>query len=467
MRASTFFIVLLFTSFLYGQSKQNDRIKASFVDMDLEVILDSLSAQSGYFFSYNSNVLPKGSRYTITAENEPIDQFLSRLLMGTGLKYSFYRDQIILNYEAPRPVKRNKVLFTISGKVSDENGESLPSVNVFLDGTSIGTFTDIDGNYKLEGIPAGFYDIVFSHVGYENAVYHISEQNGGARIQRHQMEVDLGELEEVSVVSSRIRNNQTSWQVHYQTFLEELLGTSVNASNCTIENPEVLNFHFDEENNELTAFASGPLLIRNDALGYRINYLLESFRKQGDDLRYRGKISFRNLEPLSKSEARIWRKNRKSSFNGSFNHFKRALIASDLRKEGFRIYALKNLDKFQIKNENQLEEKDVLIFLGDHYKIDFKNYLIIEFRKEEESIDFLLDSEFTSLLYGKYISPEGELVKNPGNQISILRLLKGSLKLDLNGQILDKFAMTTYGYWSWERLADLVPVNYDPNWDNL
>lgn len=467
MRASLclIFCVLL----LSGHSQQkNDLINGSFNNIPLEVIFDSLSAQTNYFFSYNSDLLPKGSLYSISAENTPIDQFLSRLLVGTGLKYSFYKDQIILNHKPPEQiVARKKNFFTISGTIYDEGGEPLADANVFLDGTTIGVSSDIDGNYKLESIPPGYYNIVFSHVGFENAVYPISEYNGGARIQNHHMEIDLGQLEEVEVVSDPIKRSEDSWQAYYIVFKEELLGQSQNAAQCVIENPEVLNFVFDESSETLRAYSQQPLHIRNDALGYRISYFLESFRKQHGDLRFRGKIRFRNMDPQTGRERREWKRNRKVGYEGSFNHFKNALLSNELKKEGFRIYSVKNLKNFELDRDSEVSESDIIVFKGDHYELDFKNYLAIEYRKEKESISFLNNSESVGVIYGHLINEDGLLIKNPDNQISVLRLLKRSVRLDLTGEIIDKFALTTYGYWSWERTADLVPINYDPKFDNL
>ena len=166
MRARLFCIALMTASVLLAQSRKNDRLNVSFNDQPLKLILDSISAQTNYFFSYNSNILPKGSRFTISANNIPIDQFLSKLLVGTGLKYIFFKDQIILTYEPPqKQVVRKRNSFNISGTIYDENGDPLNNANVFLDGTTIGMSSDIDGNYKLESIPPGFYDIVFSYVG--------------------------------------------------------------------------------------------------------------------------------------------------------------------------------------------------------------------------------------------------------------------------------------------------------------
>ncbi|SNS71368.1 CarboxypepD_reg-like domain-containing protein [Ekhidna lutea] len=467
MRASLFFVTTFIVLSCFCQFRKNDRISADFDNVPLEVIFDSLSAQTNYFFSYNSNLLPKGSLYYIKAENEPIDQFLSRLFVGTGLKYSFFKDQIILNYVEPEQVIKKKNFFTISGTVSDDTGQPLSSANIFLDGTTIGASSDIDGNYKLESIPPGYYNIVFSHVGYENAVYQISETNGGARIQNHKMELDLDQLEEVEVISNRIRRNENSWLAHYMVFKKEMIGLTEKADQCVIENPEVINFTYDSEANSLHAFAQYPLQIRNDALGYRVSYFLESFKKENDDLRFRGKMRFRNLEPLSGSEKREWKRNRKECYYGSFNHFKQTLIDGELKKAGFRIYHVRNLDNFEIRKEDELEASDILVFKGDHYELDFRNFLVIEYRKEKETENFLRNSGFANIFYADQISENGVLIKEPGHQISIIRLLRGSVRLDLSGEVMDRFGLTTYGYWSWERTADLVPINYDPKFDNL
>ena len=173
------------------------------------------------------------------------------------------------------------------------------------------------------------------------------------------------------------------------------------------------------------------------------------------------------MDALKSYEKRKWRINRKAGFDGSFHHFKRALINSNLKKEGFRIYRLPDIDNIEIEKANELESEDIIAFKGTHYEMDFNRYLLVEYRKEKESSDFLSDPAFSPFLYEKFITPDGVLIKNPGNQLSVIKLLKRNAKMDQTGQILDRFAVTTFGYWSWERLADLVPVNYDPKLDDI
>src|SRR5690554_3484443 len=53
---------------------------------------------------------------------------------------------------------------TVKGNVIDNNEEPLIGVTIQVQGTSIGTITDIDGNFELSGVPSnGVLDI--SYVG--------------------------------------------------------------------------------------------------------------------------------------------------------------------------------------------------------------------------------------------------------------------------------------------------------------
>jgi outer membrane receptor protein involved in Fe transport len=57
----------------------------------------------------------------------------------------------------------------ISGQITDsESGEALPGVNVFLEGTTLGAASDVDGYYYILNIPPATYNLQVSYVGYAN-----------------------------------------------------------------------------------------------------------------------------------------------------------------------------------------------------------------------------------------------------------------------------------------------------------
>lgn len=85
---------------------------------------------------------------------------------------------------------------TLQGAVKDTQGEAVIGASVLLKGTSIGTITGLDGDFKLDNVPAGSNVIVVSYVGYTTQEISV---NG-----RKNIEVTLAEdaelLDEVVVV---------------------------------------------------------------------------------------------------------------------------------------------------------------------------------------------------------------------------------------------------------------------------
>jgi len=63
----------------------------------------------------------------------------------------------------------------VSGVVTDDSGETLPGVNVVIKGTTIGTNTDLDGNYRIT-IKRGS-SLVFSFVGFETQEVEIGSRS--------------------------------------------------------------------------------------------------------------------------------------------------------------------------------------------------------------------------------------------------------------------------------------------------
>lgn len=62
---------------------------------------------------------------------------------------------------------------TLKGRVSGTmNNEPLPFVNIQLEGSELGASSDVDGNYKIENIPPGSYNVIASFVGYKKAVFY-------------------------------------------------------------------------------------------------------------------------------------------------------------------------------------------------------------------------------------------------------------------------------------------------------
>lgn len=95
---------------------------------------------------------------------------------------------------------------TITGKVTDENGNPLPNVSILVKGTNVGTVTKADGTYSVS-VPASAKTIVFSGVGLKTSEFNISTQS----VINASLSTVNQRLEEVVVVaySTQKRSNLT------------------------------------------------------------------------------------------------------------------------------------------------------------------------------------------------------------------------------------------------------------------
>lgn len=81
----------------------------------------------------------------------------------------------------------------VAGRVTTTSGEGLPGVNVVLKGSTIGTITDIDGNYQIN---ASEGTLVFTFIGYKAQEVEIA----GRSVVDVTLEEDVTTLEQVVVI---------------------------------------------------------------------------------------------------------------------------------------------------------------------------------------------------------------------------------------------------------------------------
>ena len=55
---------------------------------------------------------------------------------------------------------------TVTGRITDTKNGGIPGVTVVIEGTSLGSSTDVEGNYTIPNVPAGGRVLVISFVGY-------------------------------------------------------------------------------------------------------------------------------------------------------------------------------------------------------------------------------------------------------------------------------------------------------------
>ena len=91
---------------------------------------------------------------------------------------------------------------SISGTVTDENGNGLPGANLVVNGTSLGAATDTDGAYSINNVPAGSYTVTATYIGYESASQDVSVSDGSSTA-NFSLAVDAVAVADVFVTGTR------------------------------------------------------------------------------------------------------------------------------------------------------------------------------------------------------------------------------------------------------------------------
>jgi len=170
------------------------KVEQSFAVRSLKETLQELRNIYGIQFSYASNVasdLPLQVPENLTGATQ-VEQLLKRILTPSGLKFKKVNNVYIISkdektipvkavgYQVPAAASNlentSRVAdITVTGRVTDENGEGLPGVTILLKGTAVGTATDFSGNYSLN-VPDGAGTLVVSFIGYQTQEVAINNQ---------------------------------------------------------------------------------------------------------------------------------------------------------------------------------------------------------------------------------------------------------------------------------------------------
>lgn len=97
---------------------------------------------------------------------------------------------------------------SVSGIITDENNETLPSVAVIVQGSDVATTSDFNGNYRVSGFPAGSYTLSFQVLGYAKKEVTVTLAAGENRTLNVQLDPEKSELDEVVVVGYGVQRRR-------------------------------------------------------------------------------------------------------------------------------------------------------------------------------------------------------------------------------------------------------------------
>ena len=367
----------------------------------------------------------------------------------------------------------------IVGRIVDAStNEPLAFANVYYNNTTIGVQSDIEGKFSIKSMGLQV-ELVVSYLGYETLIFPITESYAD-KILVFKLIPKVNEMKAFEVNSKRGK----AWYENLEVFKELAIGTTFFASDCTILNPEVLQFAYDTATFTMRASADEPLQIEHKAFGYKINYELRQYEYNVVDHNFiiTG-YPFFTFMTGSKQQERRWKNNQLLAYEGSLLHFGHAVRQRKLQEDGFELHwvermpnpnfretsqtksalnALKKIPFYQaVRKNNPYQEalyaSEVQRFIErvDTNKVDYPDFVV-----ERDSSLFLHFKNYLQVKYSKssYSWAPGQY----GPRISLIFLDKPSIELDATGRILDPAAVRVEGFWASQLLGDLLPLDYQP-----
>jgi hypothetical protein len=332
----------------------------------------------------------------------------------------------------------------INGFVTDNTtGEPLPFTHVFLSGTTIVGVTDQSGQYFLRDVPYGSYQLVSSFVGYHQYTYNLSVNKAEIRLGLRLIPL-VQDLENVVVAVKEDKE----WNRNLKTFKKYFLGQTQNAKRSEIANPWVIDF--EKKGNELKARSPEPVEIVNESLGYKLLFFLQQFVASPNDYSIIGPVSFSPMTDAAR--AAEWESNRLKAYQGSQKHFLKLLFSKESGKAGFKLFVAINA---------LADEERTLSFERD-----------LATRIKPANLDALVHDQPNGTkglvannpveVHYEYGQDHEPLYKDVLHQVSWIQSRTGFVRFDADGNILNPQDVTVVGYWNRLRVADMLPLDYQP-----
>jgi hypothetical protein len=351
--------------------------------------------------------------------------------------------------------------FVVTGVILDSGSrEPLAAASVFCQNTTLGTVTNKQGEFSLS-LKSGGYDLIFSYTGYKTQTVRVSE-SAKQEILLVKEDKSLGE-----VVIKNSYEVADGWTKYGGFFTENFIGSTPNASQCTLLNPEVLKFFFYKKSNRLKVLATAPVQIANKALGYNLRYELDSFVYwyNTNINTYRGYCLYTEMDG-DDSLKKVWVTNRNKTYEGSKLHFMRSYYDSTVVEDGWIVDMLDEKDdkKFnKIKNVYDTAYYNVIVNQRDSLGADSVLHTVAAGPVQVE----IFYPRKLSITYTKK-SPEKEYLKKMNLPKSVPYIIsyidiKDWIAVTENGYYYEQKDWINQGYWSWKNVADLLPYDYVPD----
>jgi hypothetical protein len=274
---------------------------------------------------------------------------------------------------------------------------------------------------------------------------------------------------------------------YYYSFQKEFLGPALFARQCKILNPYDVQFYDTDARGGFSARSNKFIEVENDALGYKIKFLLNYFIKDSNtnSVYFSGESYFEEMKGTP-GEERDWQKNRLECYQGSVMQLLRSIIADSIKENGYRVKrAMRKDNPYYNPSGLQVDPYDLdnaVDINGDSGNTIFddkisngalhkKELLLTTSDKNLFGLAGVRDSTSNNSLYIEHIA---DVIPISGNKsvhvpwiwhstVTFITFNKPYTIFDNNGKILNPRSVKYTGFFSEQtRLATELPSDYKP-----
>lgn len=197
MRISTLLLfVCIFASYASDLSSQTAKVNIANTRMTIGDFIKQVEKETGYMFVYNKGEIDANRTVSLKKGNNTVGDCLNRIFDGTGVSFVFDDGYVVLTkHSQTQAAVSQQSGKLVKGAVTDESGLSVIGANVFIKGTTVGTITDMEGNFSLE-VPSDNDILVISYIGYVEQQIPVKNRKNWSIV----LKEDAQNLDEVVVV---------------------------------------------------------------------------------------------------------------------------------------------------------------------------------------------------------------------------------------------------------------------------
>ena len=180
---------------------QGKSITLDMQNVPVREVIQEIESQGEMNFFYNDELSELNRILSITLQEKPVKEALESTLALADMTYEIIKDDFLVllpTGESVQPI-------TVTGTLTDESGQPLPGVNIYVKGTTQGTISDASGHYSLS-VPGEDAILVFSSVGL--ALQEVTV--GNRTLINIVLSPDITALDEIVVTALGIRRAEKS-----------------------------------------------------------------------------------------------------------------------------------------------------------------------------------------------------------------------------------------------------------------